>query len=491
MTTALRPDGGPVAIGRVSVTSPGLRGKVAVLPPGAADTRGAAAADSGVAGAFAATGLREQRTIVISEYAVDSAAVRGGASRAPRPGGPGLTVTVPGPGTGMGQVLLAADEDGSLSWVFPDRTAPGGPATRGDDMRTYRVPVTTPAASRGQAAGQRGLIAAVGKKVLKVLAFELLKKTAEEVADSFAARWEQRHHPYRLRAFEPARYRDPAAAGLTMADLAAYQPGPVLLLLHGEMNLSHSGFGQLPLLVVQRLYSRYQGRVLALDHPTVSATPAANAAWLSEMLPAGELTVDILAHSRGGLVARALTEQPTTDRLRVRRLVMVGTPNQGTALADPAKLDHFLDLVTTALDFVPDIPVIEVLNIVISVVKQIAVGAYYGLDGLTVMKPGSPWLAEINKRRPAAATYHAISSDYQLAPVASIGRSTLDRVTGLVFKHAGNDLVVPEAGVYAENGAYAFPVPDPLVLKGAQSVDHFNYWSSPAVHDKLDQWLVP
>lgn len=95
---------------------------------------------------------------------------------------------------------------------------------------------------------------------------------------------------------------------------------------------------------------------------------------------------------------------------------MAGTPNQGTALADPEKLSSYLDLVTTALDFIPDIPVIEALNITLSVVKQIAVGAYNGLDGLTAMQPSSPCLTGLNKRHPVTATYYAISSDYELAP---------------------------------------------------------------------------
>ena len=168
-----------------------------------------------------------------------------------------------------------------------------------------------------------------------------------------------------------------------------------------------------------------------------------------------------------------------------------GTPNQGTALADADGLDHFLDRVTTVLDFIPDIPVIEVLNIVISVVKQIAVGAYDGLDGLTVMKPGSALLADLNRQHPATAAYYAISSDYRPAEGAPLARVARDRVTDLVFRSAGNDLIVPEAGVHAENGGSAFPIADPLILTATQSVDHFSYWACPAVQDKLDEWLAP
>jgi hypothetical protein len=184
----------------------------------------------------------------------------------------------------MGQVLLAADEAGTLTWVFPDLTSASGPVTRGGDTRTYTIPLAISPVSGARGGGQRGLISAIGKKVLKILAFELLKATAAELAGGFAARWEKQHHPYRLRPFTPAGYRGLDAPSLTATDLAAYRAGPALLLIHGEMNLSHSGFGQLPPEVLTRLYDRYQGRVLAFDHPTVSVTPTANAAWLADLI---------------------------------------------------------------------------------------------------------------------------------------------------------------------------------------------------------------
>jgi hypothetical protein len=496
MSKALRPDGEPVTLEGVTIVSPGLRGNVDVLPAAAPGLRGADSATDALVAALEATDMREQRTIVISDHSVDSYALGGGISRSTQHGEPALALTVPGPGTGMGQVLLAVDEAGVVSWVLPDDVPASEAATRGGDTRTYTVPIEVAETAGTADSGQRGLVAIIGKKLLKVLAYELLEDVAGKLAGHFAARWEADHHPYRLRPFDPGGYRGQDARSLTAADLAPYQRAPVLLLIHGEMNLSHTGFSQLPPDVLRGLHDRYEGRVLAFDHPTISATPTENAAWLAGLVRGAGLTVDIVAHSRGGLVARALAEQPDSaglprDSLRVRRLIMAGTPNQGTALASTNGLNYWVDRVTSMLDVIPDIPVIETLNIVISVVKQIAVGAYDGLDGIAAMRPGGPWLTELNKPSPAAAAYHAISSDYAPAEGAPLARVARDRVTDLIFRNAGNDLIVPEASVYGRNGAAAFPIAAPLTLTAGQSVDHFSYWGCTAVHDKLGQWLAP
>jgi len=423
---------------------------------------------------------------------MDTTALTTGISRSTEHGEPGLSLTVPGPGTGMGQVLLAADEAGILSWVLPDDVPAAEAVTRGGDTRTYTIPI---AVAEVRDDGQRGLLAAIGKKVLKVLAFRLLDKVAGEFANRFAAQWEEGAHPYRLRPFGPDDYRNPDARALTAADLRRYSGAPALLLVHGEMNLSHSGFGRLPPEVMRRLHNQYQGRVFAFDHPTVSVTPTANATWLADLVRGADLTVDIVAHSRGGLVARVLAERPDAvgliaNSLDVRRLIMVATPNQGTALANTDGLSKFVDRVTNLLEFVPDNAVTDVLSIVISVVKQLAVGAYNGLDGIIAMKPGGPWLTELNNQRPTTATYFAVSSNYEPPDGSPLARVARDRVTDLVFKNIGNDLIVPEAGVYAPNGASSFPVTDPLTLTAMQSVDHSSYWTCHAVHARLDQWLA-
>ena len=56
---------------------------------------------------------------------------------------------------------------------------------------------------------------------------------------------------------------------------------------------------------VATLFTHYGGRVYALDHPTLSQSPIANALTLARALPKGA-TLHLLTHSRGGLVAEIL-----------------------------------------------------------------------------------------------------------------------------------------------------------------------------------------
>ena len=127
--------------------------------------------------------------------------------------------------------------------------------------------------------------------------------------------------------------------------------------------------------------------MVAFDHPSLSVDPLANAAELSSRLPDGmELEVDIVAHSRGGLVARAIAGEldGPLPGLRVRRAVLVGTPNHGTPLANPDHMIDFLDRITTWLNVIPPGPasvVTEVLEAVLTAVKVLGRAALKGLPG--------------------------------------------------------------------------------------------------------------
>ena len=98
--------------------------------------------------------------------------------------------------------------------------------------------------------------------------------------------------------------------------------------------------------------------MFAFDHFTLSHDPRRNIEWLVDQLPPQPLELDVVCHSRGGLVARALAEHPVAfgfdvSRVKVRRTVFVGVPNNGTALADPDHIVKMLDRLTTALNLFP------------------------------------------------------------------------------------------------------------------------------------------
>jgi pimeloyl-ACP methyl ester carboxylesterase len=87
--------------------------------------------------------------------------------------------------------------------------------------------------------------------------------------------------------------------------------------------------------------------VLAFEHPTLSMSPVLNALDLAAALaPYGKCPVDIVCHSRGGLVA-SWWMHVVDGLVRDKRCVFVGSPLQGTNLANPEKLRSSLHLLAS------------------------------------------------------------------------------------------------------------------------------------------------
>jgi hypothetical protein len=346
-------------------------------------------------------------------------------------------------------------------------------------------------------AGTRGLAGTLGRKILKVLVFRLLDEAAGRVADLFVHRWETHHRPHRLRSFTPDDHGLPGGEALDAGRLAAWAGAPGLLFLHGTLSRSDRAFGSLPAAVVEDLHRHYGGRVFAFDHPTASVTPADNAAELARQLPAGAgLELDVVAHSRGGLVARELVERPESlgldgATLRLRRVVFVATPNRGTAFCNVRYLGFLLDVLTNLIGVVQGNPVLDALEVITAVAKQLAVGALGGLEGLTAMDPRGPYLGRLNQASGRAAVYTAAASDFEPRPGMPVARRLRDRFTDALFRGEPNDLVVPTEGVYGANGASGFPIPasETLLFPGLDGVDHSGFWERPRLHQALLRWL--
>jgi hypothetical protein len=84
--------------------------------------------------------------------------------------------------------------------------------------------------------------------------------------------------------------------------------------------------------------------VLTFDHPTVGVSPAMNAFDLAALLRPAPKSLDIISHSRGGLVTRWFLEGFIDSGLRTQsRAVLVGSTIGGTSLASPARLRASMD----------------------------------------------------------------------------------------------------------------------------------------------------
>lgn len=485
----LNQDGLPVFVDGVEIVTHGLAGTVEVHTPGDAGMRGAEDASVAFLQALINTSLVEQVTVEIRDH---QEVVAGSGSRT-RLSDDDIQITVAGPGTGFGQFVLYEAEDGSLSWHLPEGVAPSEVPIRGPAQLTYRVPRAI--MPLGSESAQRGVLGALGKKLLKVLFFRLATTVLGAAGNWFAAQYEAEHRPHRVRTFDTESYRA-TGSGLLATDWDRLSSGRALLFVHGTFSTSQNGFRMLPESLMEELHAKYGGRVLALDHPTISVSPTENARWFADQLPSGvKLELDVLAHSRGGLVSRVMAEQAEdvglTGRVSIRTLVMVATPNAGTALADQAHIKQLMDRFTNLFQFLPDSGVIDGLEIVLSVLKQLAIGVFQGLEGLMSMNPKGQFLESyLNVAASTESIYHAVAADYDPPKGSPLLRIARDGVADLVFGGEANDLVVPTRGAYDVPGSVNFPIVSPLIFSKTDEVDHSTYWSKDRFVSAARGWLA-
>jgi hypothetical protein len=415
-----------------------------------------------------------------------------GVTRSTDLGEPALELTVPDPGPDWGQVVLAVDESGVVTWNVARTTDGGVDVTRGGASRTYVIRRRVPPPSAP--AETRGLLGVAGRKLLKVLVFPLIDPVVGDVGERLAARWEAVKRPYRLRTFTPEDYQSSDATQLTEDAWQRLQAGPALMLVHGTFSRAHSGFGAFPPDLVEWLHERYEGRVFAFDHYTLSEDPRQNVEWLLGQVPDdARLNLDIICHSRGGLVSRLLAEQQAdlplgTRQVDVGRVVFLAAPHAGTILADPEHLGDLVDAATNLLNLVPDIGISDVLGAVITVVKQLAVGALGGLDGLTSMAPGGEVLATLNGAPKAPARYYALAADFEPASGSGLAAYARDTLHDLLFR-APNDLIVPTSGAWDTNGSANFPIEDRYIFPASDGVAHNDYARHPVTAERVREWL--
>ena len=351
------------------------------------------------------------------------------------------------PPPGMAAVVLVEDETGALRWQMPEAApvATRGLAATGAGVHRFSIPMTAPAPHSG--ARSFGTFI---KKVLKVFVYPVTDVIVGAIAKSIVRAWESDQRPYQLRTYTTQNYRIERSKvpALGHADWVHLNGGRALLFLHGTFS-SSDAFRDLPQATLGALESAYQGRLFAFNHPTLGDDPTANVAKLVELIPKEvRLDVDVVSHSRGGLVARELTTNGA-GRLNVGKLVMVGVPNRGTLLANADNITSFIDRYTTITKLVPG-TVGAVLDAIVFAVKVLAHGLISQLAGLKSMDPSGAFLKRLAEREGLSSPdYYAILSDYEPKPGTSLFNiaRVADAAADAVFGQAGNDLVraIPQA----------------------------------------------
>lgn len=291
----------------------------------------------------------------------------------------------------------------------------------------------------------------------------------------------------------------------------------VLLFVHGIFSSIEGGFhglgqpdgapGQVPGALggtLKELLDRYQNHVFGYDHWTISKTPLENARALIEAIPAGsDWTVDLVCHSRGGLVTRALFADPADNEhlqmpelreiraLRngrisaVGKVIFVAGANQGSALANPEELKKFLKLAGVLASKSHCFA----LDVVIGLLRTLVAAAFEVPSVEQLDRARSKLIGDLN------AIGSAIGSDGAYGVRANFDRGGWEwkEAIALVEKWLMpelNDLVVPYEGValnphIPESRLRSFE-PD----ASQSAVWHTNYFEHASTHDFLKQHLA-
>jgi hypothetical protein len=346
--------------------------------------------------------------------------------------------------SGVAYALLQTDESGVSSFVAPmagdqsEVVFPLAIAARGQARRTLRVLMwpETPSAGPGPVAG--------------------------------ALRWERQRRPHGLWQW--------SVNGWQPFDAAALAAGPVLLLLHDTFSTGQSTFTSLlEHQSFRTVAGRYAGRCIAFTHPTLCAGLEENLQWLMLNLAAVSGRFDIVAHGRGGLLARAIA---VDGRLPLRRVCQLGTPNQGTTLANEENLARFLDAHVAMLARTPRVAALGTLEGALCLARCVAQGQRPSLPGVEVLTPECAPLRGLADFRSTDLRWYTVGAQFEA--LDGNEREPPDPPA----LESPNDGLVPTRGCH-EPG---ITVDDRLELAG-HVTHHHNYFASDRVRMALMDWL--
>jgi pimeloyl-ACP methyl ester carboxylesterase len=468
----------------VSLLAPGFTGRFVSVEPGAA-MRGRRAADElPLAKALSLTSVSLVLSGVIElepPAATKAAGVRGAAKSPPKV----IVKALPK----QEYAMLHTDEFGRKRWIFPEQNAAKRTTAEAVFVVPTEAPPVVPAVKGGKKgkAATRGVVTKTMRRLVSVVSWAvapIVKKTAQAIAQA----WEGEKRPYAL-------WQVAAGGKLVAPNWSRFEGGGAsLLVIHGTFSTPAAGFGSwFESDEFTTILKRYQGRVLALGHPSLSVAPEDNIDWLLDQLPgkaAWKGSFDVVCHSRGGLVARELAARAAAKQgPPVDRVCQVGTPNLGTLLADPTRWVDFLDTYTNCLTMLPDSTSTIVLEGLLCLVKIVGAGAADGLPGLVAMNPQGPWIKAIATRSSGAVRWYTIGTNY--TPAQDVAAGIIGRVAGKVadaaldaFFKSDNDMVVPTPGCHEPGVAPT----EQLSLDDAKTT-HTSYFESVKVRQTLARWL--
>jgi len=311
---------------------------------------------------------------------------------------------------------------------------------------------------------------------------------------------------------------------------------PYLLFLHGTASSIAGSFSGLspspgdaeeviPPDDWEALKKRYPGRILGLQHKTLSVSPVFNALDAAQLLPEGT-QLHLVSHSRGGLVGELLClndlpkeylnafakvpsdvpgefreevrearkeEADRIDmlsaelgrkRLMVQRFVRVACPARGTVLASK-RVDLYLSVLLNVIGLVPALKASSLYALLKAVTLETVRRRAdpRQLPGIEAMMPESALINLLNQKDlTSAADLAVISGD-----LAAEGLwQRLKTLAVELFYLQPNDLVVNTSAMYG--GMERRTTASYFFNKGPH-VNHFHYFHNTGTRSLLRKWL--
>ena len=444
--------------------------------------------------ALALHGIQEQETLVVDATQIDP------------PAGDVVSLEF-APAAGR-HVVLYQDESGGLSWHLEELPTPGRPGLRG--RSSVQIPLRTAAVQTTMRAGiprstLRGPLTVLGRKIFKVFILPVATRLLAAPTEWFADKVESHYCRNLVWAVTAENYQS-RPANDAAPDWQALTKGPVLLIIHGIFSSVEGMLAGLPPAAMESWCRLYEGRVIAFNHLTASVAPEQNAAFFLQQvqaqLPDTPITFDILCHSRGGIVSRALSERASaiapTNRVEVRSVYFVATPNAGSAIGDADHMSDMIDTFTNCLANLPDGPVSYSIEVVVGLLMLLGNGAEKALPGISAMQTKGGYIENtLNASRTKIATkYGAVASDFEPRPgrengwfIDRLAYPLLDEVFAVDGTRVSNDIVVPQLGVFAANGHPSFPIDAPLVFQPKDGVWHTAFFAQPRTVAAIDAFF--
>ena len=299
--------------------------------------------------------------------------------------------------------------------------------------------------------------------------------------------------------------------------------GKILLLIHGTFSNNDTTVKQMRetrdgrnfLVAAQDAYDQ----IVTYDHRTLGVSPILNARELALLFSESEASIDIICHSRGGLVSRWFVEAFDRKPDRAKRVIFVASPLAGTGLASPHNVRQTMELLANILSAFGKAPKILPFQEIFSLLARISGFFLKGVastpiaDATIALIPGLDSMSRVGNNHEILLAqqhvfpdfnrnYYAITSNFEPDKVSpwrfwrafrNIGDRVKDFGADKLFD-GPNDLVVDTSSMSflgQRNGRDVNILKKNTLDFGTNGVvHHTNYFEQARVYEAMSKWLM-